>query len=151
MKKFYVSALALAIALGGTSAAHANWFSNKSDNDRDARIETSTSSNQMVSRTRADIDGDGRVDVDVVSNDNPTRYDATAHDAEAQKWIYNGSSAYRGGLAGQVAMQDSMNDGDETAFVVRPVRGSYNQFNASLRSGDMGQSDETRINHSFNN
>jgi hypothetical protein len=83
--------------------------------------------------------------------EHPIGYDNTARNPEAQKYTYNGSSAYRGGIAGQVAVEDRMNDGDNAAFTVRPVRGAHNQFNASLRNGDMGQSDETRLNHAFNN
>lgn len=144
MKKLLASALVLGVALTAADA-NANWFSKK-DNEPQAQQKIIKKTNETATSTTYQMRNGERV---VVSN--PVGYDRTAHDAEAQKWTYNGSTAYRGGLAGQVAVEDRIGDGDDTAFVVRPVRGSYNQFNASLRRGDMSQSDETRLNHAFNN
>lgn len=66
-----------------------------------------------------------------------------------KKGQYSGSSAYTGGLTGQVAVRNTDPNGKK--FVVHPVHGKYNQFGSSLRYGDTSQSAETRINHSFNN
>jgi hypothetical protein len=129
--------------MGGAFEANANWFTRDTTNDDRPMI---TKTNETQTSATYQMRNGERVKVD-----HPVGYDATARDPEAQKWEYNGSSAYRGGLSGQVAVEDSMNDGDNAAFTVRPVRGAYNQFNASLRSGDMSQSDETRLNHAFNN
>jgi|GEM_PF-4754300 len=162
MKKIFASALAITIALGAAGAAEANWFSkDKSKDESNARVETQTRGdvhNENYIQTERNVYGDNKADTRQnvrVGNENvrietPVGYDATAHDAEAQKWVYNGSNAYRGGLSGQIAVRDA-NDGDNAAMVTRPVRGQHNQFNASLRSGDMGSSDETRLNHAFNN
>lgn len=160
MKKLLASALAVTVALGAAGAAEANWFTkDKSKDEANARVETRTevhnenyidSKRNVYGDNMADTRQEVRVGDERVRVETPVGYDATAHDAEAQKWIYNGSSAYRGGLSGQIAVREGI-EGNDRAFVTRPVRGTHNQFNASLRSGDMSQSDETRLNHAFNN
>lgn len=144
MKKLLASALVLGVAFTAADA-NANWFSKK-DKEPQAQEQMIRKTNETTTSSTYHLRNGQRVVVE-----NPVGYDKTARDPEAQKWVYNGSNAYRGGLAGQVAVEDRIGDGDNTAFVVRPVRGQYNQFNASLRRGDMSQSDETRLNHAFNN
>lgn len=144
MNKLLASALVLGVAFTA-SDANANWFSKK-DEQPQAQQKVIKKTNETATSSTYQLSNGERVVVD-----HPVGFDKTAYDPEAQKWNYNGSSAYRGGLSGRVAVEDRIGDGDNTAFVVRPVRGQYNQFNASLRSGDMGQSDETRLNHAFNN
>lgn len=161
MKKLLATTMAVTLMLGAASGAHANWFNkDKSKDETNARIETKsrTYGNGQVEVQRnvyGDRNPDTQQNVRVGNKrmhiETPVGYDATANNAEAQKWTYNGSSAYRGGLSGQIAVRDNMNDGDGMAMVTRPVRGANNQFNASLRNGDMGQSAETRLNHAFNN
>lgn len=122
MKKFLATALIATFALGAANA-NANWFW-QNDNNDNANVKTQS----RVER--------------------PVSYKATT--PEQDKWIYSGNNSYRS-IAGQVAVQDNMNDGDDAAFTVHPTRANINQFNASLRQGDTGQSDATRINQTFNN
>jgi|GEM_PF-6732531 len=69
-----------------------------------------------------------------------------------QKGRFSGSSAYNGNLSGRVAVQtDRIGDMDGRAFTVHPIRGSGNEFNATLRYGDTSQSRETKFSHAFNN
>lgn len=160
MKKLLATTMAVTLMMGVAGAANANWFTkDKSKDEANARVETQsrTYANDQVEVQRnvygdrvPDTQQNVRVGNERMRIETPVGYDASANDAEAQKWTYNGSSAYRGGLSGQIAVRDA-NDGDGRAMVTRPVRGANNQFNASLRNGDMGQSAETRLNHAFNN
>lgn len=122
MKKLYISALIIAITLGTASFARAENFV---------------------------VDHDMYKKHQQTKVQTTTRYDARTSDF--QKGMYSGSSGYTGGLTGQVAVRDSMNDGDDKAFVVRPVRGKGHEFGTTFRYGDMSQSREARLNHSFNN
>ncbi len=144
MKKFVASALAVTMVLGvAAGSAQANWFSKDKDDNVVVRTENHVVTKTENSPTSTTYRTNHGNDVTVST---PVGYDATAHDPEAQKWNYNGSSAYRGGLTGQIATYDANGN-----MVVRPVRGASHQFNSSLRNGDIGQSAETRLNHAFNN
>ncbi len=134
MKITYLSVLAVA-ALLGVSAAQANDAVNAS-----AHNNVKVRHHHHHYHQKMDMNQNG---------ERPVGYEATANRPEAQKWTYSGNNAYHS-IAGQVAYRDSMEDGDNRAFVVRPVRGP-SQFNANLRQGDTGQSDATRVNQTFNN
>ncbi len=119
MKKIFASLLVLSI-FAGAGQAHA-WFWNKTETNNELQY-------RQAEKPRQNI--------------------AYKQNSEDKKWIYNGNNGYKT-IAGQIAREDRMDDGDNNAFIVHRTHETH--FNGSLRQGDTGQSMQTRLNHSFNN